>query len=512
MDLRHLPLLLIGLLTGCHGEEDSRPPSIASLPPLPALEGAGEAPRGAERDPVELMIALVGEVRGEIEPCGCPTLPYGGFARRETLLNELRAEGTLFHLDAGETLLKGFSTTRLNQEARSELLLELSAVVGVDVWAPGPTDLAAIGIAGLQNAPMPVTVANWAGPDGEPLLPGSVVVERDGLKLGVIGLSAAPSDPKIAALIQVRDPVEAAREALAALPEGLDLVVALGSIEDEDAARVGAMVPGLAAVLTTRGGEHDAPHSAPDGGALLVEAPDRGRYLEVIEVRLGSDAGQPLQLLLSARDWRALHTMRAQREQDPALAAALAEQEALFAAVGAGRNLAQVESIPLSASLDAPGQSAAPVEAFKDGVLAAAAQAAAQKTTPAEPGFAGGGACVRCHSKEVARWALTDHAHAWRSLVVREQTGDVECVGCHSTGFGQPGGFGELTRASIDRYNDVQCEACHGPNRVHVMDQSEHGPPITEQTCITCHDEANSPGFDYETYLRRATCQSPEIQ
>ena len=52
-------------------------------------------------------IAAVGEVRGEIEPCGCPTLPYGGFARRDMMLQEMQPS---FHVDVGEMLLKGFST------------------------------------------------------------------------------------------------------------------------------------------------------------------------------------------------------------------------------------------------------------------------------------------------------------------------------------------------------------------------------------------------------------------
>jgi predicted CXXCH cytochrome family protein len=31
--------------------------------------------------------------------------------------------------------------------------------------------------------------------------------------------------------------------------------------------------------------------------------------------------------------------------------------------------------------------------------------------------------------------------------------------------------------------------------------------PVTEAGCIQCHDQANSPDFDYASYLRRASCQ-----
>ncbi|MDP6932051.1 MAG: hypothetical protein QGG40_04005, partial [Myxococcota bacterium] len=100
---------------------------------------------------MEISIAFVGEVRGEIEPCGCPTLPYGGFSRRERLLDQLRAEQTLFHLDAGELLLKGFSTSnRGDRQERAELMIDLSREVGIDAWAPGPSDLWLLGVEGVR--------------------------------------------------------------------------------------------------------------------------------------------------------------------------------------------------------------------------------------------------------------------------------------------------------------------------------------------------------------------------
>ena len=58
------------------------------------------------------MITLVGEVRGEIEPCGCPTLAYGGFARRAQFMETLPDRLPTFQLDAGELLLKGIFWNR----------------------------------------------------------------------------------------------------------------------------------------------------------------------------------------------------------------------------------------------------------------------------------------------------------------------------------------------------------------------------------------------------------------
>ena len=384
--------------------------------------------------------------------------------------------------------------------------------MGVDAWAPGPSDLAAVGIEGIRAAGLPAISATWRGADGQPLLPAYRVLERDGVRLGVIGLSAAPTDPEARASLQLLDPVQAAQAALAALraaEPAVDLVVGLGSLSDTDALRVAAAVPGLAAILSTQGADYAAPSSSP-GEALRVEAPDRGRYIELLHVRIGSDAGAPLVLLPETRAWRDWLTLQEQLQQQPdalrqeTLAALERERQAL----GAGRNLAHAESVPLSEAYDGPADDVTDeVEAFKASSLVAAAERAAQETTPLEPGYASAGSCVNCHTQEMARWTFTDHARAWESLVQRRATANPECVGCHSTGFGEVGGFGELTPAKLRKYKAVQCEACHGPLRGHPGAKEIQARPITPEACVGCHDAANSPNFDFATYLPRASCQ-----
>ena len=98
--------------------------------------------RGVERPLRELSIAWTGEVRGEIEPCGCPTLPYGGFARRALLVQAVRGEleRPLLHVDVGETLRKGLVHTQAGEAVeRGSLILELLKLSGVQVYVPGPT-------------------------------------------------------------------------------------------------------------------------------------------------------------------------------------------------------------------------------------------------------------------------------------------------------------------------------------------------------------------------------------
>ena len=169
------------LWTACSGGEQ-----FAPAPDLPELaerqSWAGTLREESPSEVRELTVALVGELRGEIQPCGCPTLPYGGFSRREVLLNQLREEGRpLFHLDAGESLLKGVaSSNREDAEVRTQAIVGLMRQVGVDALAPGPTDLLALGLEGLER---------FVG--GEPLRRVHECV------FGVLALESEPVDPRL---------------------------------------------------------------------------------------------------------------------------------------------------------------------------------------------------------------------------------------------------------------------------------------------------------------------------
>ena len=263
---RALASVWFATVLGCSGSAETvpDPPALDALPALPEATAAVEQPRGPERPARPLTLTFVGEVRGEIAPCGCPTLPYGGFERRERLLDRLRARENVIHLDAGETLVKGLITLPPDERAeRAADVLRLSREVGVQVWVPGPSDLLGLGTDGIGRlidgrlpAP-PVVSATWEGPDGTLLFPAARVVEADGLRVGVVGLSAQPTAPEVDGIVRMRDPVDAAREAVASLPPDLDLVVGLGSVADEAADRVAVEVPELglmlAATMSIRG-------------------------------------------------------------------------------------------------------------------------------------------------------------------------------------------------------------------------------------------------------------------
>lgn len=486
---------------GCSDVEPSlEAVKTADLPELPNALSTSNFPRSTEQNARNLTVAIVGEVRGELEPCGCPTLPYGGFERRHTQLDHLRAESSapLFHLDLGDMLVKGISTARGDElSERAKEMTRLSRMVGVDLWVPGPSDLVAMTPDALVGLSGPLRAsATWINPETQtPLLPPFAVLERDGIRVGVIGLSAPPPS---GSNVDHRSAVDSVAETLPLLPSDLDWIVAAGNIGDEEADSV-ANIEGLSAVFSTRGEAYDdPPMNRPH--RIVIETPDRGRYLQVVHVRLGTDPSSPLLLYPDPPDWRA--RLASLRRGGPDT---LEDQ-------GRGRNLGLINTIPLSADLDRVGSVSARLDTYQAERRERAVKSAA--LPPKEgPHYASSGACVNCHSDEFARWTLTGHARAWRSLLERGETSNPECIECHTTAYGEPGGFGEIEPKNIRKFKGVQCEMCHGPLGGHPNDARVEATTISAETCTGCHDEANSPKFNYDTYLPAASCQggAPEL-
>ncbi len=133
---------------------------------------------------------------------------------------------------------------------------------------------------------------------------------------------------------------------------------------------------------------------------------------------------------------------------------------------------------------------------------------------PTTSNIVGSQACKSCHEQEYATWAAGPHARSVESLRRKRKETDADCLRCHVTGFGRPGGFPE--KARVERQADlakVGCESCHGPGEEHIKDDAKRVGDIVRlgdkcdscvilQICGTCHDEANDPGFRFNVGAR----------
>jgi hypothetical protein len=103
--------------------------------------------------------------------------------------------------------------------------------------------------------------------------------------------------------------------------------------------------------------------------------------------------------------------------------------------------------------------------------------------------------------------AAADRAASLASLEAKGKAGDADCLRCHTTGFGKPGGF-QAAGGPQPALAAVGCESCHGPGGDHVRDGARRKGTILKlsdkcgscailQICGSCHDDANDPGFEF---------------
>jgi peroxiredoxin/nitrate/TMAO reductase-like tetraheme cytochrome c subunit len=129
---------------------------------------------------------------------------------------------------------------------------------------------------------------------------------------------------------------------------------------------------------------------------------------------------------------------------------------------------------------------------------------------PTNAEHVGSDSCQSCHESEYATWAASPHAAAVATLAKDGKSDQADCLACHTTGFGQPGGFPK--DGAVESHADlarVGCESCHGPGGEHIKEDTAKIGNIVAlgdkcdscvilQICGRCHDEANDPGFEFE--------------
>jgi hypothetical protein len=110
--------------------------------------------------------------------------------------------------------------------------------------------------------------------------------------------------------------------------------------------------------------------------------------------------------------------------------------------------------------------------------------------------------CGNCHPDKQAQWAQTNHAKAWADLQASGRATDA-CNKCHTVngltnGVGDSTGYFSVSANAQPFYQDVQCEACHGPGTTHISAPGESQPIATFKVdagngCAACHNGAEQP-------------------
>lgn len=141
----------------------------------------------------------------------------------------------------------------------------------------------------------------------------------------------------------------------------------------------------------------------------------------------------------------------------------------------------------------------------------------AAQSIGAEAEYKGLKVCSQCHFDQAEAWKKTAHAKAFESLkpnikseaktkagldAAKDYTADVNCISCHTTGYGKRGGYQVgMTGEAALRMIGVLCEACHGAGGNYRDKHSEaiDKLKITGETSDRHLLTAAGQNFNYET-------------
>ncbi len=459
--LRLLAVVPVWMLGACTPAGPRLSESSAQTVAQPTRAEAGEA-----------TLLLLADIRGVLRPCGCTKeLQLGGFDRLAPVVAESRARGPTLTLHAGplfhEASPEEEGLKRPQRERQAEVVAELAHKVGIDLVAPHP----------LDEARSPERYASLIKTSGAHAIhkvtggtDSSLPWERR--DIGGIAVGVLPLSPPLSAA----DPSALARLArtLAELGTEVDVVVGLSGLGLRETRRIVRKVPGLDVVVVGGMGEHPTVMAELEleGQTRLIQLHREGRNLGRLVLR--RPAG-----------WRRPGTIAEGPSRPDALTF-------------------DFELVRLPWTLPQQPEIAARMAAF-DKELARINVAAAGKVPTPAPGeatYVGVEACFDCHAETRPFWQTTRHALAWETLEKLDKTFDTECVSCHVTGYGKPGGS---LIGQVAGREDVQCEACHGPGSLHAADGDVATilrAPI-ETTCTACHNTHHSPSFAFATFRER---------
>jgi 5'-nucleotidase/UDP-sugar diphosphatase len=252
-----------------------------------------------KKGPVDLVILHVNDTHGRLLPFDDEQngKDYGGIARRTTLIRKIEEEneGRTLVLHSGDIFSRGDPLTAY---FRGEVNMRAMEAAGYDIMVPGEGEF----YFGLENLKrlaglvrFPVLAANiYLKASGERVFAPYLLRKMAGVRVAVLGLGKVNDELYSGWSLEMRDPIEAAREFVPMLRDQADLLLGLthqGSLLDE---KLAEEVPQFD--ILVGGDDHvalEAPLRIPRpdaaGEVVCVQAGHYGAQLGRIDVRLESD-------------------------------------------------------------------------------------------------------------------------------------------------------------------------------------------------------------------------------
>jgi 5'-nucleotidase / UDP-sugar diphosphatase len=194
-------------------------------------------------------------------------------------------------VDAGDVMHKG---DMVAARSGSKIVYEALGKIGYDAGAPGNHDIAD-GFAAHQEraeaAGLPVVCINAVGEGQKPYFTPSKIIDVDGVKVGIIGLTA----PR-AGVLSVANTAKAVAKEAARLEPMVHVIVAVCHVGSRNCSEISRNAPAVDVFVA--GHQHEvleAPKVVPETGALIICAGDNSRYVGRLELTVDLDSEEIVQ-------------------------------------------------------------------------------------------------------------------------------------------------------------------------------------------------------------------------
>jgi hypothetical protein len=406
----------------------------------------------------EVFIIYSGNALGELKPCGCDKEEdQGGIERRMSYLKQMMPqEPNTLLVDLGDN----FKGSTRQGKLKAQTMMQALARMNYDAITLGDKDLLYGNgfLNSLQNIP-------WVDAnlqlEGLTLPPSRTKLLANGLKVFVTAVADpdlfyASSDSNV----KLSDPLAALQQQLEAARKSAspDLVVVLTHMPRDKGMRF-LDVPGVDIVINGHiEKDSDIIDMTPveKGGKIFVAPGPLGQKMGELRVRINPDGEKTFQ--------QKMVRLGSKAPLDP-------EMTQLYDAYNA-----KVEELFM-------------------------ATLAAKRKQKQNRVYATDQTCLTCHAKEHDLWSKTGHSRAYTALQEVNKSFDPECLVCHTTGFGKPGGF--ISEIDTPKLKNVQCEICHGVRLEHAQNPQGGFAGEAKAACGKCHVKKHSPKFNFSQYWPR---------
>lgn len=367
-----------------------------------------------------------------------------------------------------------------------------------------------------KQADFPFLSANIVDESEKAIFPSHVIVEKNGIKFGIIGTSSTTI--KLKDGLKVLDPFPIISKLTKKLGSKVDLIVLLANINYNEENKYLNELEDVDIIVQSGGKKKN--HYAltgKDGKPIFVQIGSQGKYAAQLNIDRTAFGESYNFIKITKQDgdkYKEEHKITSRNKKMPLTETQMKDFIKEKKESGEyGANTIDFLIVQFDKAISDDPKVVEIFDQYKIGVkdINRKSFEDVRETISGEVGeYLGENVCKSCHSFQWNFWKQTGHAKAYATLVKEEKSGEKDCIVCHTTGYLQDGGFEDL--AAVAPFQNVQCESCHGAGKGHVFSGEKIKRYVTESTCVKCHDAENDHDFNYKKDIRRMRCtKTPDL-